>query len=290
MRFEWKYTKPDGCTMKQFITNVGISKRLLSKIKYRGGHIALNGTEVTVREIITNGDLITISMPPEEHSDGLEISQKEIEILYEDSHYLIVNKPIGIYAVPSVNDRYHSLTNRVKGYLKKHKQHYQVVHVVNRLDRDTSGIMIFAKHSFAHSLLDKKFKEGVIIKKYTARVSGSVDQDHGIIDLPIARNADSIIKREVSPHGKKAKTEFWMREKMGNETIVDIQLHTGRTHQIRVHFAALGFPLVGDSLYGEASPIFPHHLLHCYELTIPHPFTNEDITIRASEPDCFYSL
>lgn len=287
MKFYWTYTQENPMQIKSFLAKQGISKKMLAKIKFQGGKITVNLQEKNVRYELQLGDQLEISLPKEEPHELLQVDNHPLSIVFEDEHLLIVNKPAG---VPSIPAQYHpngTMANRVKHYLQSQNYENQVVHTVTRLDKDTSGLMLFAKHGFAHAKLDQQLQKKQLIKKYTALVSGKHHELplHGVISQPIARQEGSIMKRTINPEGKYAKTEFWVKRQLTEASLVDIQLHTGRTHQIRVHFESLGCPLLGDDLYGgDSSHLIDRQALHCQELIFMHPFTGKELHFTAPLP------
>lgn len=287
MKFYWTYTQENPMQIKSFLAKQGISKKILAKIKFQGGKITVNLQEKNVRYELQLGDQLEISLPKEEPHELLQVDNHPLSIVFEDEHLLIVNKPAG---VPSIPAQYHpngTMANRVKHYLQSQNYENQVVHTVTRLDKDTSGLMLFAKHGFAHAKLDQQLQKKQLIKKYTALVSGKHHELplHGVISQPIARQEGSIMKRTIDPEGKYAKTEFWVKRQLTEASLVDIQLHTGRTHQIRVHFESLGCPLLGDDLYGgDSSHLIDRQALHCQELIFMHPFTGKELHFTAPLP------
>lgn len=287
MRIEWYVKKDDKekLTLKSFLKRKQISKRFLSKVKYRGGKLQVNDCDVRVREELKDGDKVTVFLPQEIGSDHLSVSNEKLTVLYEDSHYLIVDKPAGVASVPSSLYPNHTMANRVKGYIIKNKHFHQAVHIVNRLDKETSGIMLFAKHSLAHSYLDRLLQDKEVYKEYLAFVQNKLDKQHGRIVEPIARESNSIIKRRVHLSGKPSVTEYWLLEQYTSASKVKIQLHTGRTHQIRVHFSHKGHPLIGDTLYGDESKKINRQALHCIKLSFQHPFTGKNLIVRSSLPE-----
>ncbi|SPX69717.1 pseudouridylate synthase [Lactiplantibacillus plantarum subsp. plantarum] len=228
---------------------------------------------------------MTMVTPAEIGNDHLGVSTLPIDILYEDRDYLIVNKPAGVASVPAHALPDNTLANRVKGYYQAAHYDNEVVHITTRLDRDTSGIVLFAKHHFAHSIIDHQLKAHAMRKMYLAVVSGELTTDHGWLDAPIGRAADSFIKRTTRPDGKPSLTEYWVVKRLRNMTVVRVRLHTGRTHQIRVHFAASGHPLIGDALYGgPRDPWIQRQALHCMQLEFDDPFISQTLTTFAPLP------
>ncbi|HFI0149670.1 TPA: RluA family pseudouridine synthase [Streptococcus suis] len=290
MRFE--FIADQHVKVKVFLKKHGVSKSLLAKIKYTGGLILVNGREERATYLLDIGDRVTIDIPAEEDVTGqLKPIDFPLDILYEDENFLAINKPVGYASIPS---SIHSSTiaNFVKGYLVK--QHYEnkQVHIVTRLDRDTSGVMLFAKHGYAHARLDKQLQAKTILKRYFALVQGSGQLEKvGDIIAPIGRPTDSIITRCVTKDGKYAHTSYRIIQSWGDVHLVDIQLHTGRTHQIRVHFSHIGFPLLGDDLYGGSLDLgIERQALHCHNLVFDNPFIAQRIDLEARLPNDFQAV
>jgi len=286
MKIEWTVTSETPMTLKSFLKTKRISKRLLAKVKFQGGRLEINQELSRVRKTVSEGDIVTLILPDEPASDVLEVSDKGIDILFEDDHLLILNKPSNVPSVPSSLYSNHTMANRVKGYIEKKDYRHKTVHIVTRLDKDTSGVMIFAKHGLAHSYLDQLLKEKDLYKEYHAFLEGRLEKRSALIDRPIGRMEDSIIKRQVSENGKPSKTEYWVIKRYKKATLVRIQLHTGRTHQIRVHFSDIGHALLGDTLYNpEADQSrIERQALHCSKVVFDHPFTGEKLTVEAPLP------
>ena len=237
------------------------------------------------------GDRLVIDIPAEEGFETLKPMDRSLDILFEDDHFLVLNKPFGIASIPSAIHS-NTLANFVKGYYVKQGYENQQVHIVTRLDKDTSGVMLFAKHGYAHARLDKQLQSKTIQKRYYALVKGSGKLDPvGEIIAPIARDEDSIITRKVAKGGKYAHTSYQVVQSFGDIHLVDIQLHTGRTHQIRVHFSHIGFPLLGDDLYGGSlEDGIERQALHCHRLSYYHPFLEEELVIESPLPPDFQAV
>lgn len=287
MQFQYIYEKTEGQQLKYFLKEQGISKGLLAKIKFQGGQIAVNGRIENVLYQLKAQDVVQITIPDEGEHETVLLDETPIDIVYEDAHLLVVNKPANVASIPAQYHPNGTMANRVKAYYKRQNYANQVIHVVTRLDRDTSGLMVFAKHGFAHAKLDVQLRNKQFVKRYQALVTGEIAQlqNHALIDLPIARDYDSLLKRKIDDSGKQAKTEYWLEKRNQELALVDIQLHTGRTHQIRVHFAAIGCPLRGDELYGGlVDETMNRQALHCYELQFTHPFTQKSLHFTQALP------
>lgn len=279
MEFTWEFEKTEPQQVKYFLKEQGISKGLLAKIKFQGGKIFVNQEEQNVLFSLRQHDKVTVVIPDEAPHETLLADPTPIEIVFEDEHLLLVNKPAGISSIPAQYHPTGTMANRVKNYYVENDYPNQVVHVVTRLDRDTSGLMLFAKHGFAHAKLDQQLRKKAFVKKYQALVGNPAHlQAHERIMLPIARDYTSLLQRKVDPSGQTADTEYWLLKRDQEIGLVDIQLHTGRTHQIRVHFSAIGCPLLGDEMYGgDLTKGIQRQALHCYEISFRHPFTNQDL-------------
>lgn len=252
--------------------------------------ILLNGNPANINQAITTGDCITIILPSNEESENIVPLKMNLDILYEDKFMLIVNKPSNMPIHPSLNHYTDSLSNAVKNYYVEHGYGYKI-RPVNRLDKDTSGIVIFAKFPFIQEQLAMQMKNNRFIKKYIAFVSGLFEPQSGTIDLPIVRKDNSIIERtiDISQANPKYKAttiyktiEYYPQNDFSQ---VEFQLLTGRTHQIRVHSSYMGHPLIGDTLYGSSSNLISRQALHSYYIEFTHPITNTNLKIIAPLPD-----
>lgn len=284
MRFEFLADR--SCLVKTFLRQQDISRGLLAKIKYQGGGIWVNGRAENAIYQLAAGDVVTVEIPVEASFETLEAVAHDLTIVYEDDHFLAINKPFGYASIPS-SLHSNTMANFVKHYLVSQNYPNQQVHIVTRLDRDTSGLMLFAKHGYAHARLDKQLQEKSLQKRYYALVAGPDDlPDQGEILAPIARDEDSIITRRVHESGKPAHTSYQVVGRYGDIKLVDIQLHTGRTHQIRVHFSHIGQPLLGDDLYGGSLDLgIERQALHCHQLSFYNPFSQEQVTLVSNLTD-----
>lgn len=256
-------------------SKLGFSSSLITKVKYGG--VSLNGNVVTMRATVRIGDNITVAFPKEE-SENIEPLCIPLDILYEDEHILAVNKPKDMPTHPSRGNNLPTLANAVVAYIGENF----VFRAINRLDRGTSGIVIIAKNPFSAARLGKAMKERKIKKIYTAIITGIPDLKEGRIDAPITREKEGELKRVVRDDGKRAITDYKVIDITDDgNSICEIKLHTGRTHQIRVHMAHIGHALVGDFLYGVENE--SGYSLTCSEISLPHPMTNNMIKIKITD-------
>ena len=258
--------------MKSYLYSLGLSVTLVKKAKYGG--IILNGNAVTVRAVVNPGDKVEI-YTEDTKSEGIPPMDIPLKVLYEDEDILAVDKPVNMPTHPSKGNNLPTLANAVMGYYGGNF----VFRSVNRLDRDTSGIVIIAKNQISASALSSSMKKGLWSKKYYAKTEGIPEPKFGRIDAPIERVCEGNIKREVRADGKRAVTDYRVIEEHTDYSICEVSLLTGRTHQIRVHMAHIGHPLCSDFLYGNPSE--NEYYLRCVEISFPHPKTNETLTIKA---------
>lgn len=277
-----KYTIREEQVLREFLLANNISRKTLTRIKFDSdGSIKVNGREENVRYLLKINDIVEITLPSENFSEVVRFIDKPIDIVYEDPYFLIVNKEINLPSIPSRNLEDESLLERVNYYFKN-KSINTIPHIVTRLDKNTSGLVLIAKHRHVHAL----FSNMAIDKYYTALVNGKV-VDNEIIEAPIRRVSSSIIEREVGEDGEFAKTEYWLEEYISDKdiSVVKLKLYTGRTHQIRVHMKYRGYPLLGDGLYGGDMRLIPRQSLHCSNLAFIHPITDEMINVRVDLPN-----
>lgn len=265
-------TDDNDTLIKDFLRKIGLSATLIKKVKYGG--VSVNGTAVTMRYRLQANDEIEVLLP-EEASENVYPKNLPLTVLYEDSQLIVVDKPKKMPTHPSRANSLPTLAEAVAYYIGKSF----VFRAVNRLDRDTSGIVLIAKNQFAAARLAEDMKNGKFEKYYTALLSKTPDARCGIIDAPIAREEEGSIIRVVRDDGKRAVTEYKITKVLPDgRAVANIRLHTGRTHQIRVHFAYIGAPLYADFLYGERIEGKDYEL-RCSRLVFPHPVSKETIDI-----------
>ena len=264
-----------------------ISARLMHKLIIKQ-HVLLNDFITDTRNSVKIGDIVKVDLNFEEESSNIISTKMDLNIVFEDDAFLILNKPAGIAVHPSILHYEDSLSNGVKFYFEsiglKRK-----IRPVNRLDLNTSGLIVFAKNEYVQECLIQQMQSGIFEKDYIAIVQGHFTEPCGTINLPIARKDTSIIERCVSNEGQEAATEYCVLEQHNNYSIVKCSLKTGRTHQIRVHMNFIKHPIINDPLYGENNKISykTGQLLHAYELTLIHPVSKEKMTFKADLPEHF---
>ncbi|MFJ8261762.1 RluA family pseudouridine synthase [Rummeliibacillus sp. NPDC094406] len=278
----------DSQLLREALMEYGISKRALTAIKFQGGSLLVNGVERNVRYPLAIGDEITVIFPIEEISEGLLPEKGELAVQYEDDALLIVEKPPYQSTIPSHDHPTGSVANIIAAHLQA-QQIVSTVHVVTRLDRNTSGLMCIAKHRHIHHLMSEAQKKHSISRTYEAFVHGHIFDDFQQIISPIGRKDGSIIEREVRQDGQFAHTDVQVikRFSVQGEKIshVRLTLHTGRTHQIRVHMSSIGHPLLGDDLYGGTRELIDRQALHCVSLVLQHPLTHEKMEWHSELPE-----
>lgn len=278
-----------GKMIREYLKEKEISKTALTDIKYKGGRISVNGVEVNVRKVLEAGEILLIEFPEEKRSEGIPGEPLQLEILYEDDFILVVNKPPGMNTIPSREHPRGSLANAITGYYEEIGLS-STAHVVTRLDRDTSGVVLIAKHRHVHHLFSKQQQERKISRVYEAFAEGEFLQTHGLIEEPIARKMDSIIEREVNSDGQYALTHYIVVNQYSSFAHVRLIPETGRTHQLRVHLSYLGHPLLGDNLYGGPLDSMKRQALHCGHIRFFHPILGEEYVFTAPLPEDMQKL
>lgn len=287
-KFEYTVTKEDeGVPVKGLLrTKFSFSSRLLTKLKYQ--HLVfLNGEEVAGWITPQIGDILSIKLP-EEKSD---FPAEDIPIypVFEDDDLLILNKQPGVIVHPTKGHPLHTIANGLMKYMQDTGQTFKI-RFVNRLDMDTTGLLIVAKNSHSQDDLTKQMKANTIEKHYIAIVNGIVKEDAFTIDLPIGRpDPENVARGVMLEGGSPSVTHVKVLEsfpKGKGYTMVELLLETGRTHQIRVHMSHIGYPLVGDYLYGGEAPwLLDRQALHAYKLSFNHPVTGKRLTVEAPLPN-----
>ncbi|ASS74918.1 hypothetical protein CIG75_07935 [Tumebacillus algifaecis] len=280
--------KQEGWTVGSLLQGTaGLPQNVILELQ-RTKAILLGKEFATQETIVHAGDRVRCVMFPEEAFE-FEPSLDMLDVLYEDDHLLILNKAAGMKVHPNAANESDTLLNALAF-------HYQMqglatrCRVLHRLDQETSGAILFPKHAIAHKLLDAMLNERSISREYHALTHGVVTTNKGLIDQPIGRDRNHPTRRRVSKTGKPAQTEYAVLRRFPDTTLLKASLHTGRTHQIRVHFSWLGHPLLGDTLYGGTNERICRQALHARFLRFLHPITGEPLEIEAPYPDDFAQL
>lgn len=260
-----------------------ISSRLLQKL-ISNKLVSLNGTITDTRNPVSIGDIVTVNLDFEEESENIVPTKMQLDIIFEDEAFLVLNKPSDIAVHPSILHYQDSLSNGVKYYFEEIGLHKKI-RPVNRLDLHTSGLIVFAKNEYVQECLITQMRENLFKKEYITIVSGQLENQKGSIQLPIARKPNSIIERCISSDGQEAITDYEVIQSFKNYSVVKCFLKTGRTHQIRVHMSAIGHPLLGDTLYGSSSNLINRQALHSYKISFVHPITHKKIDLHADLPE-----
>ncbi len=268
----------DNMQVKRYLKQVhGLSTRLITRLKNTPDGILMDGKLLRAVDFVKAGAVITVNLP-DEQSEYIEPVEGKLEILYEDSFILAVNKPPFMPVHPVKQHQTDTLANVVVYYAQKRGESY-VFRAHNRLDRDTSGVVLIAKDKFTIN----KLKNGVK-KTYTALVHGKIEHG-GTIAKPIGLLDDSKMVRHVLSEGTPAITHYAPIAFNEQATLLKLQLETGKTHQIRCHMSSMGHPLAGDDLYGGKRDFINRQALHCGTVEFTHPVTSEIITVTAPLPN-----
>lgn len=288
-----KYTVTEaqnGLTLESYLKDIlKISVRARQKLFF-SKTVYLNGKSSHSKHTVKAGDTIGVR----EFLDmnyGVTPEKADIEVLYEDADVIVLNKPAGILVHPTGQTKTGTLANHLAYYFQQKKE-VVTIRPLHRLDRDTTGCVLFAKSAKAQAILEKELAEGDIHRSYEALVSGSSEKlmqlyPDGCINLPIGRHPSKPNQRIVTEKGQTAITCFKISEDLGTHLLLALELKTGKTHQIRVHLSHIGFPVLGDKMYGSASKLIKHQALHAKYLEFKQPVTGKNIKVEASRPKEF---
>lgn len=273
---EWMELRLPGelaaAPLQQIMKHTPLAPKLVSKLAQTKG-------------IVQQGATLRLALFPREARD-FPPDWMELNVLYEDDFTLVVNKPSGYEVHPSERGQRGTLAHGVAAYYEMTGQDVRIRHI-HRIDKETTGPVLYAKNEFAHYQYDKAMREKGIERIYLALAEGELAQDRGTIDLPIGQDRHHSTRRRVSETGDPAVTHYEVVERFQGYTLVRLRLETGRTHQIRVHLAAIGHPLAGDGLYGGKRTVISRQALHGERLVWPHPWTGERLSVRAPLPADF---
>lgn len=283
--------KYEGISIREFLKEeLELSTRLIRSAALEQ-RILVNNEPVRMRFRLHCGDDVVVKLQRKE-SQNINPEKMDIDIVYEDSDIIVLNKQPYMVVHPTKSYQSGTLANGVLYYFKETGQDC-IVRLVSRLDMNTSGLIIVAKNQFAHMALSREMKENNLEKRYLAVVHGHLEEMEGTIDLPIYRpeGEEFGIKRIVDERGQRSITHYKVVERFKDSDLVECILETGRTHQIRVHLSALGNPIYGDELYGlEEKELIPRQALHAYGLDFKSPRTKEVLSLRADLPEDMKNL
>lgn len=251
------------------------------------GHIKVNDKPARAGLKLNTGDRVTINLPPPAPGT-LTPEEIPLNILYEDDDLLVIDKPAGLTVHPAPGHPSHTLVNAILSHLSglPDTDDWQRPGIVHRLDKDTSGVMLVAKNSTAHSNLTDQFKSRSVVKVYRVLVAGHLTPESGIIEAPIGRDPRRRQRMAVvaESRGRESRTEYQVIEYKGSYTLLEVKPETGRTHQIRVHFAAIGYPVAGDKVYGVKSPYLSRQFVHASRLGFTLPSTGDYVEFSSPLP------
>ncbi|HEQ4207935.1 TPA: RluA family pseudouridine synthase [Streptococcus pyogenes] len=256
------------------------------------GLVLVNGQQKKAKYTVQAGDVICFELPKEEVLK-YQAQNIPLDIIYEDDALAIINKPQGMVVHPSAGHPSGTMVNALMYHIKDLSSINGVVRpgIVHRIDKDTSGLLMVAKTDAAHQALAEELKAKKSLRKYLAIVHGNLPNDRGMIEAPIGRSEKDRKKQAVTAKGKEAVTRFTVLERFGDYSLVELQLETGRTHQIRVHMAYIGHPVAGDPLYGPRKTLSGHgQFLHAKTLGLTHPMTGKEMIFTVEAPEIFQKV
>ena len=267
---------------------LGLSTRLMMKLKEIDG-VYKNNEIVWMNEKVSVGDEILVYLPDEESQFPSE--HIDMEVCYEDDDILVINKPAGVVVHPTKNHQSGTVANGLMEYMDRTDQKFKI-RFINRLDRDTSGLLLIGKNSHAQDDISRQMQENLVTKTYIAVVKGCFDNIEGTIDLPIGKGEEGVIQRIVTKMGYPSVTHYKVLKSLGsNYSLLELNLETGRTHQIRVHLSHIGHAIVGDSLYGIEEPdLIGRQALHAQYLSFKHPVKKEIVEVYTKIPEDIENL
>lgn len=286
-RLDW--VVPPACEGTRVDTllkkHMNLSGTVVRRIKWLEDGILVDGQRVNTRFIPRAGQVLSVRLTDPERLSGVVSSPGPLDIRYEDEDIIVLNKPSGLSVHPGPGHYNDTLGNFLVYYYEKTGQEADF-HPVHRLDRGTSGLLVAAKHPYAQEGLKNQLHTSAFRRTYLAICEGIPCPDHGVIDAPLGPAPGSLMAQQVRSDGKSARTHYHVLKQHAGRALIQLVLETGRTHQIRVHMAYLGYPLTGDFLYGtEDHSVISHTALHSYKLEFIHPLTGEYLTFTQKLPE-----
>lgn len=277
-------TEYNGHTLLSFLKDIHYSSQIITHLKRTENGILLNGKWGRVRDVLHTGDELTIRLIEEDSSENIVSTNLPLSIVYEDEDILVINKSADMPIHPSQGNYDNTLANAVAYYYQQQGETF-TYRCINRLDRDTTGLLIIAKHMYSASLLSEMVANHEIHREYLAIATGEVPKE-GIIIAPIGRVDGSTIERHIDDvHGDYACTHYRRLTYNNGYSLVSLKLETGRTHQIRVHMKHIGHPLPGDFLYNPDFSVIGRQALHSHKLSFKHPINGTNMEFTAELPN-----
>lgn len=276
-----------GRTVLSFLKGHGYSSRVLAALKRNPYGITIGKKRVTVQKQLRAGDLLTVRIANKESqvaNEHIPPVEMPLSVIYEDEDVLVLNKPPHLATHPSLGNHGNTLANGVAYYMQAQGKEF-VFRPIHRLDKDTSGAILLGKNAHSAGVLGEDLKAKKVARSYLAILEGTLPEQTGTVDAPIARKPGSVLARQVDPLGDQAVTHYEVLAESNGYSLVRLVLETGRTHQIRVHMAHLGAPVAGDFLYGKEDPALGRQALHSETLKFTQPVTGEQLFFRCPLPE-----
>ena len=275
-----------GRRLDQFLAeaDLGLTRSRLRQL-IAEGNVLVNGAAAKPAHRLRCGDRVSVSVPAPRPS-GVVAQDIPIAVVYQDADLVVIDKPAGLSVHPGPGHPDRTLVNGLLALCPDIQGIGGEIRpgIVHRLDKDTSGLMMAAKTQDAHNRLSQQIKNREVSKGYLALVEGAPSPESGTIDVPIGRDPRRRTRMAVVPEGRESRTGYRLVERAAAHSLLELQLHTGRTHQARVHLAWLGHPLLGDAVYGRRSPLLPRHFLHAHSLSFAHPSSGQPMQFRSPLP------
>ena len=282
--FTYKITEEDaGKTVGTFLLEHEYTPTCIKFLKKAENLITVNGKWEFVNKVLQENDILETVFLDDENSENIPSVEMPLDIVYEDEDVLVLNKPSKLPIHPTNGYEYHRLANGVVHYYEKQVIPF-VFRSINRIDKDTTGLVIVAKNMLSGSILGEAMRNREIRRTYLAVTEGKLPEK-GTIDLPIGRREGSAVERCIDENGAKAVTHYERLHYANGHSLAQIRLETGRTHQIRLHMRAIGHPLPADVLYNENFAGIGRHALHSWKLEFPHPITKEILCFEQEMPE-----
>lgn len=274
-----------GLRVEQFLKRKGYSSQNISSIKHMPESILVNDVHYYMRQELAEGDCLSVRISETKCSDKIPPVELPLDIVYEDEDIIVLNKPAGMPIHPSLNNYYNTMANALAWYYQEQDKPF-IFRCCNRLDRDTSGLTVVAKHLVSAGILSSMTGRREVHREYLAIASGHVTPEASTISAPLGRKPGTIIERMVDwDNGETAITHYHVVKTTRHYSLVALKLETGRTHQIRIHMKHLGYPLIGDYLYNPDMRHIGRQALHSHKLSFCHPITEEMMSFTAPLPD-----